>query len=198
MFSLSYESLLSGGSLLIVLILMVSNGFFSFPSSQILYITAGVFVASGKLPLIPVLLLGSIGNAIGNFLLFIITKKHGEAVARKFIPLSHDMYKALVKTYKDKSVWWIAIGKLTPSLKVITPVMAGLSKTGTLLTFFIFLITSFIWSVFFVGMGMFFGKSFSFGTYGIVIGAVGVAVALYFMNLVQKTAEKEGAKTSNE
>lgn len=191
MFSLSYESLLSNGSLFVVLFLMVSNGLFSFPSSQILYITAGVFIAQGTLPFFPVVLLGTIGNAVGNFFLFLLTKKHGDTVARKFVPLSKEMYDALIETYKDKSAWWIAIGKLTPSLKVITPILAGISRTDNTLTFFIFLVTSFVWSLLFTSIGMFFGKSFSFGTYGIIIGGIGIAVMLYFMNLVQKRAQRK-------
>lgn len=196
MFSFSYESLLSGGSLFIILLLMLANGFFSFPSSQILYITAGVFISNGTLPFLPVIFLGAIGNTVGNFILFLVTKKHGESVARKYIPLSKEMYDALIETYKDRSAWWIAVGKMTPSLKVITPVLAGISKTDNMLTFLIFLVTSFLWALFFVSMGMFFGKSFSFGTYGIIIGVIGIAAALYFMNLVQK--KQKIKKSSNE
>ena len=170
---------------------MVSNGFFSFPSSQILYITLGVFIASGKLALVPTLIVGAIGNTIGNFILFEITSRHGEKVARRFLPLSTEAFEALKETFKEKSLWWLAIGKMTPSLKVAVPILAGIAKTHRRLTLLVFLVTSFIWGFLFLSLGIFFGESFSFGTYGILIGLVGIAVALYFTSLVKKNIAKK-------
>ncbi len=187
----SLESLLQGGSLLLIFILMLSNGFFSFPSSQILYISLGVFIAQGKVALIPAFLLGALGNTLGNYLLFEMTHRHGEKFARKLLPLQDDMFEALKETFKEKSLFYLALGKLTPSLKVFIPLLAGVSKTKRSHTFLIFLITSFIWAAAFLAIGIFFGKSFSFGKYGIIMGLIGIGVALYFTSKMQKKLLKK-------
>ena len=186
----SLETILSQGSLLIIFVLMLSNGFFSFPSSQILYITVGVFVAQGKLTLLPVLILGAIANTLGNYALYEVTHKHGEKVAKKFLPISDETLAALKETFKEKSLWWLAVGKLTPSLKVAVPILAGIAKTNRAHTFLVFLITSFVWASAFLSIGIFFGKSFSFGIYGIIMGVIGISIALYFASLVQKKVEE--------
>ena len=187
---IDYGSLFAQGSLFLVFILMISNGFFSFPSSQILYITLGVFVASGKIGFIPMLIVGALGNTIGNYLLYEITHRHGEKVARQFLPIKAEMYEALKETFKEKSLLWLALGKMTPSLKVIIPLLAGIARTKRIPTFFVFLITSFIWGNAFISIGVFFGKSFSFGYYGLVMGALGLGIALYFTSLMQKKIEE--------
>ncbi len=185
----TFESILSQGSLVFIFILMLANGFFSFPSSQLLYITVGFFIAQGKIPFLPALLLGSLGNTIGNYALFLVTSKYGEKVAKKFLPIKDEMFEALKETFKEKSLFYLAIGKLTPSLKVVIPILAGIAKTHKQLTLLVFLITSTLWAALFLSLGIFFGKSFSLGIYGVIMGAIGLFVALYFTNIMQKKAE---------
>jgi membrane protein DedA with SNARE-associated domain len=180
-----YENLISSGSLFIIFLLMISNGFLSFPSSQILYITLGVLISKGQLSLLDVAMIGALGNTIGNQLLFELTSKHGEKVARRYLPLSDDAFEALKETFAEKSLWWLGIGKLTPSLKVAVPILAGIAKTHRALTFFVFLVTSVVWAFAFLSLGIFFGKSFSFGLYGIILALIGIGVAVYFASLVQ-------------
>ena len=55
--------------------LMILNGVFSFPSSQILYIISGYFVFTGSLSLMLVSVVGALGNTIGNTILFYLTRK---------------------------------------------------------------------------------------------------------------------------
>jgi membrane protein DedA with SNARE-associated domain len=188
----SFESMLSQGSLIFIFILMLSNGFFSFPSSQLLYITVGFFVAQGKIAFLPVLLLGALGNTLGNYLLYLVTSKYGEKTAKRFLPIKDEMFEALKETFKEKSLFYLAIGKMTPSLKVIIPILAGIAKTHKQLTLLVFLVTSTIWATVFLSLGVFFGKSFSLGIYGVIMGVIGLLVALYFTTILQKKIEKKG------
>ena len=184
------ETLLSQGSLIFIFVLMILNGFFSFPSSQLLYITVGFFVAQGKIAFIPALILGALGNTIGNYALYLVTSKYGEKVAKKFLPVSDEIFEALKDTFKEKSLFYLAVGKLTPSLKVAIPILAGIAKTHKQLTLLVFLVTSTIWATAFLALGIFFGKSFSLGLYGIIMGVIGIAVALYFTTILQKKIEQ--------
>ena len=71
------EAIIVGASYAGIFGLMIANGFFSFPSSQILYIIVGYFVGTGKLALLPAVLLGALGNTIGNVFLYEAVRGHG-------------------------------------------------------------------------------------------------------------------------
>lgn len=177
----SIESIIASASYFGIFVLMITNGAVSFPSSQVLYIIAGYFIAQGSLLFIPVALVGALGNTIGNVILYELVRKHGRSfVARmKLFPV-RELAK-VEHAFHKKGVWFIFIGKLLPAIKVFVPIPAGLGKMHRGLFASLMFVASFIWSLGFIAIGYFFGKSSDlFGRYAIILAIVAVVVLLLF------------------
>lgn len=161
--------------------LMISNGFVSFPSSQILYIIAGYFVFTGTLSLPLVITAGVLGNTIGNIILYEIARRKGLHYLTKFKIFREREIKKIQVVFQKKGAWFLAAGKLIPALKVFVPIPAGLGKMNRALFIPIILITSTIWSFPFLAIGYYFGKSSNvFGKYAVVMAIIAFVVATLF------------------
>jgi membrane protein DedA with SNARE-associated domain len=174
---------------------MITNGFISFPSSQVLYIIAGYFVFKGDLSLGAVIAVGTLGNTIGNIILYEVARKKGLHYLTKFQIFREKEIKKLEVVFRKKGAWFLAIGKLVPALKVFIPIPAGLAKMNRWLYGIIILITSALWSMPFLSIGYYFGKSSRvFGKYAIImtiIAFVVMAIFYKFMNSKEVVAEIE-------
>ncbi len=185
MTDITIETLIQGGSYFAIFVLMIANGAVSFPSSQVLYIITGYFVAQGDLALTLVALAGASGNTVGNIILYELARTHGRTfIARmKIFPLRE---LAKVETaFRKKGAWFIFIGKLLPAIKVFVPIPAGLGKMSRALFAFLMFIASFIWSLAFIAIGYFFGKSSDlFGNYAIILAIIAAVVILLFYRYI--------------
>ena len=188
MTDIAIESLIQGGSYFAIFLLMIANGAVSFPSSQVLYIIAGYFIARGDLVLVPVALVGALGNTVGNIILYELARAHGRTfIARmKIFPLRE---LAKVETaFRKKGAWFIFIGKLLPAIKVFVPIPAGLGKMSRPFFAVLMFVASFIWSLAFITIGYFFGKSSDlFGSYAIILAIIAAVVILLFYRYINNT-----------
>jgi membrane protein DedA with SNARE-associated domain len=179
-FSLSPDVLLSSLSYGLVFVLITINGVISFPSSQIIYLIAGALVARGNLEALPLILSGGLGNALGNLITYGLIYKYGESIVEKFFLVQHAHVKAFQSKVQRHGVWLLFVGKLTPSIKVIVPAVAGLAKIRAHMAIILFTTTSLVWASAFVALGYFFGTQITMTNYSLVMGAIGIIVALYF------------------
>jgi membrane protein DedA with SNARE-associated domain len=170
---------------------MTTNGVANFPSSQLLYIIAGYFVSTGNLLFIPTIIAGALGNTLGNIITFLLIKKYDRPLARKLLMMDENtftkVHTALHDTFTQKGMWWIFLGKLTPSVKAFIPVVAGLANTPRNLTSFIFLIASTIWAIGITSLGFYFGEHItltSFSLVSLLIG--GTIIFIVYKNLKKK------------
>lgn len=178
---LNIELLIQGGSYFAIFLLMIANGAVSFPSSQVLYIIAGYFIAQGNLVLLPVAIVGAFGNTVGNVILYELVRKHGRTfVARMKLFPTRELAKVEAAFHK-KGAWFIFVGKLLPAIKVFVPIPAGLGKMHRGLFATLMFVASFIWSLAFISIGYFFGKSSNFfGHYAIALMVVAAIVLFLF------------------
>lgn len=183
--------IISSGSYIAIFFLMLTNGIANLPSSQFLYLIAGYFVATGNLLFIPTIIVGALGNTIGNIITFLLIKKYDKPLARKMLMLNEEtfnkVHSALHSTFTRRGMWWIFLGKLTPSVKAFIPIIAGLASTPTKLTSFIFLSASFIWAIAITSLGFYFGEHItlqSFTTVSLLIG--GIIIFVVYKNLKKK------------
>lgn len=179
------EALIQGGSYAAIFFLMIANGAVSFPSSQILYIIAGYFVAQGNLTLGLVSLVGALGNTIGNIILYELARKHGRTfIERMKIFPTRELAK-VEKAFHKKGAWFIFVGKLLPAIKVFIPIPAGLGKMSRPLFATIMFFASYLWSLVFISIGFFFGKSTNlFGHYALILAVVAIVVILLFYRYI--------------
>lgn len=160
-----------------IFILLILNGAFNFPSSQIIYLITGYFVSVGKLSFIPVILAGAIGNTIGNFIVYRLVYKYGESAIRKFLFIKKEILsetlEKLHKEFSNKGVWWLFLGKLIPSIKVFIPAVAGIAKVSNPVAFLVFFFGSLVWAIIVNYIGYEFGENITLKGYAIVMSIVG-------------------------
>mgnify|MGYP000034144965 CR=1 FL=1 len=179
-----------------IFLMMISNGLLSFPSSQILYIIAGYFIFTGDLNLVLVSLVGALGNTIGNIGLYEIARSKGLKYITKWQLFPPQIVRKVQVGFEKRGAWFVFVGKLIPALKVFVPIPAGIAKMNRVLYATIIFISSAIWTIPFISIGFFFGKSSDvFGKYAIVLIFVALIVAGLFykyINSEEVVSEIEG------
>ncbi|MBS3903465.1 MAG: DedA family protein [Anaplasmataceae bacterium] len=192
MFGYDLESLLLAFSYGAVFILMITNGFITLPSSQLLYIIAGYFVAQGSLNLWLTAFIGALGNTFGTILLYELARRKGLAAIYKLKLFPQEEVRKVIKVFEKKGSWFAFVGKLIPALKVFVPIPAGLSKMNRGLFFFLMCTSSFVWAVFFLYLGAIFGKSTDFlGRYSLILLAIAFLVVIIFRREMNKLPSTE-------
>lgn len=185
-------------------ILMVANGFASFPSSQILYIIVGYFIGTGYLALIPASLVGALGNTIGNIALYEFTRRYGIDALKRFQIYRESEVRKIEAVFRKRGAWFIFIGKLLPAIKVFMPVVAGLGKLRRDLFAGIIFTASWIWALGFIAIGYVFGKSTEvFKAYAFILVLVAATVVYLFYRylnsaeILRLTEEQEAKPASD-
>jgi membrane protein DedA with SNARE-associated domain len=187
---MDFHSIITSGSYLAIFFLMVANGIINFPSSQILYLVVGYFVATGNLLFVGAVLAGALGNTIGNIATFFLVKKYERPLARKLLMLDEARFEKVHRVFHDtfsrKGIWWLFAGKLTPSVKAFVPAVAGLARTEAVLTSFIFLAASFIWATGIIYLGYAFGEQFSLSSFMFVSLIIGFTILFILYRNISK------------
>jgi membrane protein DedA with SNARE-associated domain len=188
---MDFHSLIASGSYLAIFLLMAANGIINFPSSQVLYLVVGYFVGTGKLSFVPAVVSGALGNSIGNAITYLLIKRYGHSLAHKLLMMEEMTFKklhaALHETFSKRGMWWLFIGKLTPSVKAFIPVVAGLGETRTFPTLSIFLGASFVWATGVTYIGYAFGEHVSLTSFLAVSLVIGVTIVYLIYRRVSKT-----------
>lgn len=175
--------------------MMLANGVINFPSSQILYLIVGYFVSTGNLLFAGAVLAGALGNTIGNFITYSLIKKYERPLARKMLMMNEQTFNAvhgaLSDTFSRRGMWWIFLGKLTPSVKAFIPIVAGIARTPPVLTLGIFLVASTIWAAGIIYLGYVFGENVSLSSFLGVSLIIGLTIAfIVYKNISKKLAKQ--------
>lgn len=168
-----------------IFLLMISNAVVMFPSSQVLYIICGYFIFTNNLLLPIVILAGATGNTIGTAILYEIVRRKGLDYILRFKIFPKKEILKIQTAFHKKGLWFLFIGKLLPAIKVFVPVVAAIGKADRIPYTIIMFITSFIWTIPFISIGYFFGKSSDFfGIYSIILIFVALIVVAIFYKYV--------------
>ena len=183
------EAIILGFSYIGIFGLMVANGLFSFPSSQILYILVGYFVGTGYLALLPASFVGALGNALGNVFLYEGVRLRGMQFIEKFSIFRPEDIARVQIVFKKRGLWFLFVGKLLPAIKVFIPIPAGLARVHRGAFALIMFSASWIWSFVFIGIGYFFGKGTTmWKSYGILLLLIAITVLYLFHRLLYSKA----------
>ena len=185
-----------------IFLLLSINGFFSFPSSQIIYIIAGYFAYTGDLNIYYVIAFGALGQTLGNWILYEVSRKKGLEYGSKFISYLfpyHDTKKEIQKfqiAFNKSQIFLLFIGKLVNPIKIFIPIPAGIAKVNRAIFLIIVYITSAIWATVFTFIGFYFGKNYqNFGYIGAILFLIALTVMYSFyrlMNSKEVIEELEG------
>jgi len=189
---MDFHAIISSYSYIGIFLLLVLNGIFNFPSSQIIYLITGYFVSKGNLEFLPTILSGALGNTIGNAILFLLIKKHGKTFARKIIFMNEEKFdkvcSSLEKTFSKNGLLFIFFGKLIPSVKAFIPTIAGLARTATIITIVLFFVASVIWAAILNAIGFYFGENFSLTSFSLISVLIGLIIIYFFYKKFSKTS----------
>jgi len=188
---MSIEQIILTFSYFGILALMVSNGFFSFPSSQILYLVAGYFAFTGDLNLFVVILIGALGHSLGNLIMYEVSRKHGIKYSVKFVKFFFHFgnpekeIKKFQLAFEKRSKFLLFVGKLVNPIKIFISIPAGIIKMNRFIFLIIVYITSAIWASIFTLIGFYWGKSYeNFGFIGLGVLVIAIIVMTYFYKLM--------------
>jgi membrane protein DedA with SNARE-associated domain len=165
-----------------VFMLMLINGAFNSPSSQLLYIFVGYLVTKGELSILLLICFGALGNTIGNIFLYEVIKRTGYKYIRKFIKLTDERSLALQSLSQKSGFWYIFFGKLIPGIKVTVPIAAGMTTISPIKVYTAFLLSSIVWASVFIGIGLLFGVNSQFTLWygiGAFVLVIGLSVYAY-------------------
>lgn len=175
------EAIIQGASYAGIFGLMISNGFLSVPSSQILYIIVGYFISTGSLAFFPASLAGAAGNTIGNILMYEAVRSHGVRYLERFRIFRPEDLRKVEIVFRKKGPWFVFIGKLLPAIKVFVPIPAAIGKMHRGLFASLMFAASWIWSWAFIAIGFVFGRSAHlWGSYGVILALVALVVVTLF------------------
>jgi membrane protein DedA with SNARE-associated domain len=155
---------------------MFSNGLVSFPSSQIIYLGLGYYLSEKPyFEILSYVIIGSIGNTLGNLALFYILKYKNSFLETKILSfLKYDPEKiSFYRAKAEKRLFlWVFTGKLIPSVKVFIPILASVLHMKPLSAMLAFFLGSFVWASGLIFVGYFFGKNINLGLFFLIMLAI--------------------------
>lgn len=148
----------------LLIIFSFTNGFILLPASQAILIIGGIFSIKSNINFWVIFSSLVISNFLGNYLLYYITYKWGEKTARKFLPIKKKTLDNQILIinflFKKYGNYIILIGRNLPVLHSLISVPSGIAKIKkTLFSIYTF-IGIIIWSLLFMGIGMYFGENY--------------------------------------
>ena len=190
---MSIETLVLAFSYSAIFVFMVTNGIVSLPSSQFIYITAGFFVPSGELSFLWVAVSGTLGNTMGNTILYELSRRKGIKYVTNWKSFSEERIEKITRAFEKKGWVIILVGKFLPLVKVVVPVVAGIAHMDRTLYTLIIVFSSFLWAVGLTYFGFYFGRNYQAGNFGlysfILIGIACVAIYMFGKYVESMTTE---------
>lgn len=179
------ESLTSANPVTIYVTIFVSlflNGLTNLPSSQIIYLTLGYIININNFNFYLAVLLGAIGNTLGNLFLYRVIYNHSDFINSKLAKTLNINFTVLEKYnsyFKNKWWGWLILGKLTPSIKVLVPIICGISKISYLRASIIFFFGSLFWAMAVTYLGFYFGKESSLLKFYIIVTVIYAVIGFF-------------------
>lgn len=172
------------------------NGLTNIPSSQIIYLTLGYIINIKDFNFYIAILLGTLGNVLGNLVLYFLILRNSDFLNSKLYKILGPNTEILNKYkdyFKNKYWGWLILGKMTPSLKVLVPIICGLSEIPLKRTLVIFTVGSLVWASAVTYLGYYFGKQADLLEFYALVFAVYLFVGLITYFKIKFSENKNNA-----
>lgn len=167
---------------------MILNGVINFPSSQIMYPIVGYYASLEKLNIFIAIAAGALGNAIGNYILFLLSIKYKNYILNKSNKKTQDKVHSLVHKFSKYNKVWLVFGKLVPGVKSFIPVITAMLHINKFLAFGIFLLGSTMWATLMMLLGYYFGETVHVSAYVLVIPFIAfMIISLIIERMITKS-----------
>ncbi|KHK91504.1 DedA family protein [Novosphingobium malaysiense] len=162
-----YAIIWQGGYLGIVFLMMIENIFPPIPSELIMGV-AGIAVARGKMEFWPLLLSGTVGTTLGNYVLFLAADRLGYERLRPFVDRWgrwltmewHDV-EAAGRFLRDHGHWVVFFLRFAPMFRSIISIPAGLAHMRHIRFLVFTAMGAAVWNVALIMGGKWLGQTFS-------------------------------------
>ncbi len=192
LFSLNLSEQISSLTIYIsTFVSLVLNGLTNLPSSQIVYLTLGYLINVNNFNFYVAIFLGALGNTIGNLILYKIIITHSDFLnskLAKFLNINPENINRHNEYFKHRGWGWLILGKLTPSVKVLVPIICGMSRISFLKTSVIFFLGSLAWAIGVTYLGFYFGKQASLLQFYFIVTCIYIFIGslFYFLKISNK------------
>jgi len=188
------ETIAAGGYWGILFLMALENVFPPIPSEVIMGL-GGINVAQGRMEFWPLLIAGSIGSTIGNYIWYMAGRRLGYQRLKPFIDRWgrwltmewHDV-EAMIDFFQRHGRWVIFVLRFSPLMRTMISLPAGLAHMGRV-QFLVYTIAgTTIWNILLIGAGYYLGNNFGVlekYTGPVTILTIAVIVGAYVWRVVR-------------
>lgn len=167
-----------------IFILMFFNGLIGMPPSELILSLAGIIAYVSGINFFYILLIGTIGNVIGTYIVYFVGTWIGYQWLLDFRTklISKNKYKLLVKLIPDENTFifltekfkandakWIGIFRCVPVIRSIISLPAGMIKMPHRIYATYTFSGMFVWAILWQSLGYYFGHSLKFESYKSIV-----------------------------
>ena len=160
------ETIAAGGYWGIFFLMTVENIFPPIPSELIMGL-GGINVASGQMSFVPLLVAGSLGSTLGNYMWYVAGRKLGYERLRPFIDrwgrwltLDWQDVEQMIAFFQRHGHWIVFVLRFSPLLRTMISLPAGLARMNRLRFLIYTLAGTTIWNILLISAGIFLGSRF--------------------------------------
>ena len=176
-----------------IFITLFLNGLTNLPSSQIVYLTLGYLININSFNFYIAILLGAFGNTLGNLILYKLIYNNSDFINSKLaktLNINNEVLEKYNSYFKNKWWGWLILGKLTPSIKVLVPIICGISKISFLRAGIIFFLGSLLWAAAVTYLGFYFGKESSLLEFYLIVTFIYIIIGFFVYRKNNSKREK--------
>jgi membrane protein DedA with SNARE-associated domain len=180
-----------------IFLAMLIEGVFTPLPSELIMPFAGYVASSGELNFFLVILIGSIGAAVGSFIAFLLAWHLGRPIIDRYgryLGLDQERLGKAERWFKRWGVWGIFIGHSLPGVRSIISFPAGLAKMDRPKFITFTFLGALVWNTVLVSAGYLLGENWmqfwksTDGLDYIILGGLGAVLVIYYLYLRSKKA----------
>ena len=188
------ENILNGNYVYLGLFcLLFLNGLINIPSSQLVYLTFGFFLNTRPEIAMLGIFFGSIGNTLGNFILYNIIKTNNQTIYKniqRFISIDTSKIERFLAFAGKHIIFWLTFAKLIPSIKITVPIIAGILPLTNLKALVVFFIGSILWAIMVTYIGYILGNNFNLTQISLIVLAIYLLLGVFTYVRFIKTTKR--------
>ncbi|CAM4152602.1 DedA family protein [Novosphingobium lubricantis] len=161
-------TLIEGGGYWGIAFLMVIENVFPPIPSEVIMGLGGIAVARGRMDFWPLMLAGTVGSTLGNYVWYLLGRKLGYQrlypVVRRFgrwLTVDWDDVERIVAFFQRHGQWVVFVVRFFPFMRTMISLPAGLTRMGHIRFLAFTFAGAAIWNAILAGAGYYLGRNFS-------------------------------------
>lgn len=161
-------TLIEGGGYWGIAFLMVIENVFPPIPSEVIMGLGGIAVARGRMDFWPLMLAGTVGSTLGNYVWYLLGRKLGYQrlypVVRRFgrwLTVDWGDVERIVAFFQRHGQWVVFVVRFFPFMRTMISLPAGLTRMGHIRFLAFTFAGAAIWNAILAGAGYYLGRNFS-------------------------------------